>query len=356
MRDRIKAALSSPRFNEFISNRVNQWIILGALVALLLCMLLGFFVFIQATAPDTVAEGAALPAPGAALLAAIEQQVAVEAPPAAPDPAVVLPCKQPRLTAGQVVYSIQERSPAGDGTIDIPSNAIGFAYWITGTTVAPARGAGGYVFALSPEASNLALQPGDPLKLVWADCSEENFVVGSVEPGPVDAAALLQPSEFGLRVFVPGPDGFVVNGVRAGVLAHEPTTSAPVEPTAVPIPSEPTAANPTLEELTEVVPTQSKPDGPPSFEVLDTTLSGDGTTLKVIFAITNNGNSSIPLNTVDISLTGPDAQTKAPQSVEPSLPFQIKPGERSEFTVSFSNPSAITAILKVLYFSVDLYN
>ena len=65
------------------------------------------------------------------------------------------------------------------------------------------------MFGLNPVRQNLdlqgILQPGDPLKIVWADCSEEDFTVQAVEPGPIEEFTLLEPSSFGLRVVRAAP-------------------------------------------------------------------------------------------------------------------------------------------------------
>ena len=91
MIDRIKAALSSPKLNEFISNRINQWIILGTLVLIWMCMVGSFIVFVNATAgEDTTALAQPTPGMGASAAAqlptAVEQVVIAQAPSAVPKP------------------------------------------------------------------------------------------------------------------------------------------------------------------------------------------------------------------------------------------------------------------------------
>ncbi len=330
MIDRIKTALASLHFNEFISNRVNQFIILFALVVLFVCMVGGFVVFVSATAPRAIIAETTLPAPAATSPGAVEQQVAVEAPSAAPNPAVSLPCKEPRLTAGTTVYAIRELEPDADGGVSVPSDP-GSAYWVTGSV-------GGYVFGLGAVRQNLALerslQSGDALQVVWADCSQEDFVVGSVEPGPVDATALLEATGYGLRVFVPGPDGFVVNGVRPGAPITADITAAPAE-----------------EQVLETAALGTFPD----LELLDITLSSDSSSLMVIVAIANNGSQPEQVNTGDITLAEGEGQPQTPQSIEPALPLEIVPGQRVRFTVVFANPPKETARIKVISFSTDIF-
>ncbi len=314
MIDRIKAALSSPKLNAFISNRVNQGIILFALVLVWLCLAGGFLVLVNRASPGGQAAAGQGPT-------SVQQQVLVPAVNAPPNPAIQLPCKQPKLTVGQATYTIQELEPGPDGAIDLPASKDN-AYWVTGSV-------GGFVFGLSPLRQNQGLQndlqPGDPLQVVWADCSEENFVVLNLYPGPVDAAALLQASDYGLRVFVPGKDGFVVNGVRPGALTQPP-----------PAPEE-------------------APGTQVDLEFLETALAPGGASLNVIVAVTNRGSAPLQLNPGDITLAEGEGQPRAPETTEPALPIEIGAGQRVELAMVFANPPGGTGVFRVLDMSMDLY-
>lgn len=312
MIDRIKAALSSPRFNAFISRRTNQWIILGVLVVLWVCMVGGFFLLISHSAPEPVIAGE--PTAESELPAAAVRT-------SAPTPA----CIRPVLTLGPTSYTIESVPRQADGSFALPVDGQGSAFWIEGPP-------GSYVFGMNPHPANLALRSalrsGDPLHITWADCSEEAYVVQSVDALPADMSALFDPPAAGIYVFVtsgPGQEGFVVRGVR---------------------PEKPAGQSPAAEE---------QGGTRASVEFLETTLSADGTRLLMALALSNQGDTPIRLAVEDISLAAVDAGPQRPTSTQPALPLEIAPGEQATISLVFTNPPAGVGIFRLLDFTLDLY-
>src|SRR5436305_14677242 len=84
------------------------------------------------------------------------------------------PCGQPSLTLGAAKFRIETLARAADGSLAVPPDKPGLAYWIEGTNAH-------YVFALSPTADNLALngslKRGDAVRIAWGHCRSEDFAV-----------------------------------------------------------------------------------------------------------------------------------------------------------------------------------
>lgn len=235
------------------------------------------------------------------------------------------PCVQPTLILGASKFRIESVARAADGSVAVPADAPEVAFWVQGTSA-------NYVFALSPTSTNLGLKTklkaGDPTKIVWGDCSTEEYVIKTIENGAPNMAKLLEPSAARVSVFVQSTgiaEGFVVQAGRP-----EPQVQA------TPAPTEEPAVDAEL-------------------AFLETKASADGKTLTMSIAVKNTGKKAITLTTKTISLTAEGAAPIAPTSVEPVLPQELKPGASVNLRITFPKPAGNTAVFKLLDFSADIY-
>jgi len=248
-------------------------------------------------------------------------QLAARLAPPVPTPQ----CVQPTLTLGAAVFTIESLAHAADGSVVLPADEPGVAYWIEGTSV-------NYVFALSTAPDNLALRSalkaGDEATIVWADCGTDEYVVKSLETGVTDMATLTDQSAGGVTVFVqsgPGGEGFTIKGGRPEVKAVE--TPGPAN--------------------------ENEIQADISF--LGDTTSADGKTIRIGVSILNRGARPISLTSDDISLTPESAAPIPLLSVEPALPRDIEPGATETFYLTFARPGVNVAVLRILTFSSDYY-
>jgi hypothetical protein len=232
---------------------------------------------------------------------------------------------QPTLILGASKFRIESVARAADGSVAVPADASEVAFWIQGTSA-------NYVFALSPTSTNLGLKTklkaGDPTKIVWGDCSTEEYVIKKIESGTPNIAKLLEPSAARVSVFIQSTgtvEGFVVQAGRP-----EPQVQA------TPAPTEEPAVDAEL-------------------AFLETKVSADGKTLTMSIAVKNTGHKAFALTAKDISLTVGNAAPLAPQSVEPGLPQEIAPGASMNLRIIFPKPAGNTAVFKLLDFSADIY-
>ena len=234
-------------------------------------------------------------------------------------------CGSPTLVLGSKTYQIQILTPAADGSLPVPPNTSGVAYWVEGTNT-------NYVFALSPTPDNMALQTslpsGDLATLNWTDCTTMSFTVSAIQGEQLNDPALLDQSTPGILVFVqtdPSTAGFVIKGNPA-----EETVSV----LDTPMPDE----SGILAEIS----------------LLDTSTSPDGTTIKVGISIQNYGQTAFTLSLSNVSLTPQDSTPLALISSEPSLPKEIDPGATETFYFTFPHPSAQIATLKIFTVEYDI--
>ncbi len=258
-------------------------------------------------------------------LAVVASVLLLNACQASPAPVPTPQCVEPTLTLGTTKFPVKTIARAADGSVALPASAADAAYWVDGTNI-------NYVFALSstPNNSSLSqsLKTGDMAKIVWADCSADEYVVKSIEAGKPVNSALFDQSSGGITVFIPG-DASTVSPLVKGA---RPQAQAPETPS-------PTEANEVQANI--------------SF--LGNTTSPEGKSVQITVTITNTGSTAITLRNKDISLTAENAAPLAPQSVEPSLPQTIQPGAGVTFAITFPQPGVKTAVLKILTFSVDQY-
>jgi hypothetical protein len=234
-------------------------------------------------------------------------------------------CIRPELHVGSARFEIKTVARNANGTLMIPSNASGQAYWVEGTN-AP------YVLVLGPSAEDAAVlasqKPGDPVAIQWADCTGDEYVVSAVEAGIQGEENILAQSSPGILVYVPespSNPGMTLQGLRP--------TAAPAFETEMP-----TAAGPQAEITFQ-----------------DNAVSPDGSEIRMQLAVRNIGQEAFTIHPADISLAPVDGIPATPVSVVPALPVEVAPGESLTLAVAFANPHASAVVFKLLDFSVELY-
>ena len=230
-------------------------------------------------------------------------------------PAPTPQCVEPTLTLGMLNYRIESVARDPEAFPEIPGRKKDVAYWVEGTTT-------NYVFGLSPTIENLALnsvlKTGDPAIISWADCSQDKYVVKSVDTAQPSDLNIFDQSIGGLTVYVQtDSSSLVIRGER-------PTTKAAETPVA------------TLENAIQLD-IQISDLAPP-----------DDQSVKIRLDITNQGAQLVTLTNSNISLTIQDGQQTFPQVVEPALPQEIQPGGNLSIAVVFAKPRASSAVLKIL--------
>ena len=234
-------------------------------------------------------------------------------------------CGSPTLVLGTATFQIQNIKPAPDGSLVVPPDTSGVAYWVEGTNV-------NYVFVLSPTSDNLALMPtitvGSTAKATWQNCNSTTYSLLSPQQGSLTASTLPDQSLDSITVFfqsdVSGA-GFVFNGE----LTEQQISTMPT-----PVPG--------MSEIQAEI------------SLLETTTSADGTSIRVGVSILNYGTAPFTLSAGDVSLTQQDGSSTVMTSSEPLLPKEISAGATETIYFTFPRPSSPTATLKILTIEYDL--
>lgn len=232
-------------------------------------------------------------------------------------------CGSPTLVLGTTTFQIQNITPAPDGSLAVPSDTSGIAYWLEGTNT-------NYVFVLSPTPDNLALMSritvGSTAKATWQNCNSTTYSLSAPQQGSLNTSTAPDQSIDGITVFFKTDSsgaGFVFNG-----------------------------------ELTEEqISTINTPEGSEiqaEISLLETTSSADGTTIRVGVSIQNYGVLAFTLSTNEVSLTQEDGTPLVMTSSEPPLPKEIGAGSTETIYFTFPRPASPNAILKVLTIEYDI--
>ena len=226
-------------------------------------------------------------------------------------------CNPPTLVLGTTEYTIKTVQPGSDGSLQIPEGQPGTAYWLEGTNT-------NQIFGLSQteEYQSLrdALKSGTTATVTWANCNSISYVLGDTLPETQDLASLMDQSIFGITVLVqPGASaaGFAVRGEMQEATIK--TFDTP-EPSSI---------------QAEV-------------SLLGITASEDGRTIKIAVSVLNTGQVPATLSANDVSLAAENGVSSPPETSEPALPEEIRPGETQEFSFTFARPASRTATLKLL--------
>jgi hypothetical protein len=231
----------------------------------------------------------------------------------------------PTLVLGTSTFQIQNITPAPDGSLVVPPDTSGVAYWVEGTDT-------NHVFVLSPTSDNLALMStitiGSTVKATWQNCNSTTYSLLSPRQGSLTASTLPDQSVDGITVFFQSDAsgaGFVFNG----------------ELTEQQISTIPTLA-PGISDIQAEI------------SLLETTTSADGTTIRVGVSILNYGTAPFTFSAGDISITQQDGASLAMTSSEPPLPKEITVGSTETIYFTFPRPLSPTAILKIFTIEYDI--
>jgi len=219
------------------------------------------------------------------------------------------PCGEAQLAINSEVYRIQTIKPAKDGSITVPSNKPGTAYWVEDTT-------SNYVFFINDDLTLM----GGAAKITWADCNSTAYVLYEPEPGVPDNATLLDQSTSRITIVV--QNSKVITGSLIGEEINVFNTPDPAE------------------ILAEV-------------SLLETTTSAGKATITVSVSIANQGPAALTVRAYDVALLVNNAP-RVLTSSEPTLPKEIAAGATETFAFTFARPNTPTATLKVFSVEYDL--
>ena len=245
-----------------------------------------------------------------------------------PFPTLFVPtpdCGSPTLVLDSSAFQIQTLQRAVDGSLAVPADTAGIAYWVEGTET-------NYVFVLSPVPENLSIMSTitteSSAKITWKNCNSSTYSVAAPQPGSLTDLTLADQSVGGIMVFFQTDSsgaGFVVKGELTGEQIS--TFNTPVS---------------------------NSSQIQAEIGLLETTASPDGATILVSVSINNWGQSAFTLSVSDVSLTQPDAAPLTMVISEPALPKEIAPGTTETIHFTFSRPSSPTATLKIFDIEYDL--
>lgn len=245
------------------------------------------------------------------------------------EPTPTMPCIEPSLVTVGAVFRIQGQPLAEDGGLPDAPQDPAVAFWIEGSTP-------NYLMLVNPTPENqqalAALQAGMPVRVIWADCTRDEYVVFSVEERPDFSPAQLDQSRGGITIFLP------LEASGRGLVV---TSGIVIAPTETPLPGAPDAAAP--EGLQADI----------SF--LETSPSADGKTLRLVIEVKNVGSSPLSLKPDDFSLAPDGAPDQPPLSTDPALPLEIAPGEMRQLTLDFPQPAGNATVFRVQDFTVEIY-
>jgi hypothetical protein len=197
--------------DRFLADKYNRWglIFLLSLAEILLLagMVMFGWVWVQNVGPDRLA----------ALL------------PAKPTPTP--PCAETSLLIGSTTFAVKQLSGEPVTTLELPAADGNLAYQFTG---APA---GSYVFGLNPSPAALSLrgslETGGQVRIIWPDCSLDDFIVEAVQPGAPDLSGA-SGEKGSLSIYLPGENGLTIRGMMPSALAATSATADAAEAAATP--------------------------------------------------------------------------------------------------------------------------
>jgi hypothetical protein len=236
-------------------------------------------------------------------------------------------CTGASLQLGTASWSLESIQLAADGSIYVPADTLGVAYWLQNLE-------NNTVFALSPTQENLdllsALQGGEQATITWQDCNTASFTLLAPQYGTPDKDIFADESTIGLVVYLAESDaipGIWVQGGLAGETIIAPPTPAP-------------NAGEVNAEIS----------------LLETSTSNDRQTIQVVISILNYGSEPITVNESDISLTPADKAPLPVTRADPALPQLISTNESKTFTLVFPRPDTPMSTLKIYTVEYDLGN
>ena len=234
-------------------------------------------------------------------------------------------CGSPTLVLGTETFQIQNITSAAVGSLTVPSDTSGIAWWVEGTNT-------NYVFVLSPTPDNLALMStitvGSTAKATWQNCNSTTYNLSAPQQGLLNASTSPDQSVAGITVFfqtdVSGA-GFVFTGELTEQQFTIGETAAPSE----------------LEVQANIA-------------LLEVTSSSDGTSIRIGVSISNYGQSAFTFSASDVSLLQQDSTPIVMTGSEPPLPKEIAAGMTETFYLTFPHPASPTATLKMFSIEYDI--
>jgi hypothetical protein len=232
-------------------------------------------------------------------------------------------CSPPTLVLGTETFQIQMITPATDGSLTVPLDTSGIAYWVEGTTT-------NYAFVLSPTEENIALMStltvGSTATATWSNCDSTTYILSAPKQSLLSMVRSPDPSGQGLTLFFetdPSGAGFMFTGELTD---QEITTFN--TPSAIEVQAE--------------------------IGLLETIAAADGRTVTLVVSIQNYGASAITLTVGDVALTQPDGAALALESSRPRLPETIKVGDTKTLELTFPRPSSPIATLRIFTVEYDI--
>ena len=252
------------------------------------------------------------------------QSLAVTETPFIPTLFVPTPdCGTPTLVLGSSTFQIETLQPGADGTLAVPSDKSGIAYWVDGTN-------SNYTFVLSPTTENLAILPnqaaGSTAKVTWSDCNSTTYALSEPEQGSFNASALPDQSVEGITLY------FQTDASGTSTVLRGELTEQEISTFDTPVPGDIQA----------------------EISLLETTTSPDGGSVRVGVSIQNYGTAAFTLSATDVTLTQPDGTPVGMLSSEPPLPKEIALGTTETIYFFFYRPASPTATLKLFTVEYDL--
>jgi hypothetical protein len=233
-------------------------------------------------------------------------------------------CGSPTLVLGSNTFKIETIKPAPDGSLAVPSDTSGIAYWVEGTDT-------NYMFVLSPTPENLALMQtvtvGSTAKATWSNCSSITYSLSAPQQGSLDISASSDQLTAGITIF------FETDSSGAGLMVNGELTE---------------------EEITTF---NTPPSGPSEIQAeigLLETVSEDRDTISISVSILNYGEAAFTLSESNVSLMQPDGTPLELVGSRPRLPEELKPGETETIEFTFPRPSSQTATLKIFTVEYDI--
>ena len=262
------------------------------------------------------------------LVILLRQRAGLQSAPTPPALTIIVPtvdCGPPTLVLGAATFQIQNITSAPDGSLVVPPDGSGVAYWVEGTN-------SNYVFAFSPTADNVALMSaltaGTTAKATWKNCNSTTYDLLAPETVPATIPTLLDQSTSGITMLIqsdPATASFVIRGELAG------------------------------EQLSTInTPSSGASDIQAEISLIETTASPDGTTIRVGISIQNYGAAAFTLSTTDVMLTAQDGSPLTMVISEPPLPKEIAPAAIEAFYFTFPRPPSPIATLKIFEIEYDI--
>lgn len=234
-------------------------------------------------------------------------------------------CGVPTLLLGSSTFQIETVQPGAEGTLAVPADKSGIAYWVDGTN-------SNYTFVLSPTPENLAILPtlttGSTAKVTWSDCNSTIYTLSASHPASFSASALPDQSVEGITVFFQS-DASGTGFVLTGELTEEQIS-------------------------TFDTPAPGAADIQAEISLLETTTAPDGGSIRVGVSIQNYGAAAFTLSGTDVTLTQPDGTAVSMLSSEPPLPKNIAPATIETIYFFFYRPASPTATLKIFDVEYEL--